>query len=168
MMNGRGEGCCFVFATPASRCEANVPFSLRVFRVVGSNPGWGGCISDGGGNVVGPCAQIWVHVKEPQTARVGSTNGKRANPLIPSQGGYTRGPHQAPESVYTQARRIDRAWSYTGSVASPARDAPKSPGGFFAPWRRQLAARARDVSPRFDARAAGRLLGAAESPSRAE
>ncbi|KAH8021550.1 hypothetical protein HPB51_015946 [Rhipicephalus microplus] len=29
-------------------------------------PGCGGCISDGGGNVVGPCAQIWVHVKEPQ------------------------------------------------------------------------------------------------------
>ncbi|KAH7977113.1 hypothetical protein HPB51_027029 [Rhipicephalus microplus] len=32
----------------------------------GSYPGCGGCISDGGGNVVGPCAQIWVHVKEPQ------------------------------------------------------------------------------------------------------
>ncbi|KAH8031133.1 hypothetical protein HPB51_012853 [Rhipicephalus microplus] len=38
----------------------------EVFGTVeGSNPGCGGCISDGGGNV-GLCAQIWVHPKEPQ------------------------------------------------------------------------------------------------------
>ncbi|KAH8031619.1 hypothetical protein HPB51_019519 [Rhipicephalus microplus] len=33
-------------------------------------PGCGGCISDGGGNVVGACTQIWVHVKEPQVVKI--------------------------------------------------------------------------------------------------
>ncbi|KAH8024401.1 hypothetical protein HPB51_022885 [Rhipicephalus microplus] len=36
-------------------------------QVAGSNPGCGGCISDVGENVVGPCAQILVHVKELQS-----------------------------------------------------------------------------------------------------
>ncbi|KAH7987130.1 hypothetical protein HPB51_026545 [Rhipicephalus microplus] len=39
-------------------------------KVVGSKPGCGGCILYGGGDAVGPCAQIWVHVKEPQVAEI--------------------------------------------------------------------------------------------------
>ncbi|KAH8033029.1 hypothetical protein HPB51_005588 [Rhipicephalus microplus] len=41
-------------------------FSAALQQVVGSNPGCGGLHFDESGKVVGPCAQIWVHVKEPQ------------------------------------------------------------------------------------------------------
>ncbi|KAH8033386.1 hypothetical protein HPB51_011829 [Rhipicephalus microplus] len=41
-------------------------YSAADSQVSGSNPGCGRCISDGGENDVGPRAQIWVHVKEPQ------------------------------------------------------------------------------------------------------
>ncbi|KAH8023513.1 hypothetical protein HPB51_014762 [Rhipicephalus microplus] len=35
-------------------------------QVAGPNPGFGGCIFNGGENAVGLCAQTWVRVKEPQ------------------------------------------------------------------------------------------------------
>ncbi|KAH8021536.1 hypothetical protein HPB51_015932 [Rhipicephalus microplus] len=35
-------------------------------QAVRSDPGCGGCIFDGGENAVGPCAQIWVRIKQPQ------------------------------------------------------------------------------------------------------
>ncbi|KAH8008682.1 hypothetical protein HPB51_000712 [Rhipicephalus microplus] len=35
-------------------------------QVAGSNPSCSGCISDGGGNGVGSCGQIWEHVEEAQ------------------------------------------------------------------------------------------------------
>nr|XP_037278058.1 biogenesis of lysosome-related organelles complex 1 subunit 5-like isoform X2 [Rhipicephalus microplus] len=53
-----------------SMCHRILEAEDKVNSVTGSNPGCGGCISDGGGNVVGPCAQIWVHVKEPQVIEI--------------------------------------------------------------------------------------------------
>ncbi|KAH8037117.1 hypothetical protein HPB51_008541 [Rhipicephalus microplus] len=53
-------------------CPATVVQWLRYSaadpQVAGLNPGCGDCISNGGENVEGPCVQIWVHVKEPQTS----------------------------------------------------------------------------------------------------
>ncbi|KAH8042229.1 hypothetical protein HPB51_021313 [Rhipicephalus microplus] len=41
-------------------------YQSKARRVAASNPGFGGCITDGGENAVSLYAQIWVHVKEPQ------------------------------------------------------------------------------------------------------
>ncbi|XP_075722837.1 uncharacterized protein LOC142761789 isoform X1 [Rhipicephalus microplus] len=49
------------------RPEPVVPVPEDIPQVAGLNPGCGGCISSGGGNAVGPCAQIWAHNKEHQS-----------------------------------------------------------------------------------------------------